>query len=322
MFRDFQIAYLEDRVALRERRRMSFVRQGVSYTLGQTARKIPHAAGNIEFDVTPVYEYGQSVVDELSRRRGSLTEAEITRKALHKNFSAFYTKSIAHVLHHMPCLNAFLENSLWRNGGTLFLAEDINLGFTVHTKFGVVRPFIHNPHLKDLATVSAEMRTLTRKTRRTDVNYLYVRCVREYLGTALRNLDLSSLKPLWLYLRHRLTNGALDPEFADVPLEDQLQPSEFIGTTSTLANIGMSIDGHQTLTCVPLPEVFMWGLGNVRFEPRVVDGEVVPRRIMTVCISFDHRALDGGDVFDVSDHLNRYFQNPELIFNWKPGDPI
>lgn len=322
MFRNFQIAYLEERVKLRERRRLSFVRQGVSYTMSQAAKQVPHVAGNVEFDVTPVYEYGQSVVDELSKRRGSLTPEELTRKALHKNFSAFYVKTIAHVMHHVPCLNAFLENSLWRNGGTLFLAKDINLGFTVHTKYGVVRPFIQNPHLKDLATVSAEMRDLTRRTRRTDVNHLYVRCFGEYLGTALRSVDIGALKFAWLYLRHRLTNGELDPDFADVPIEKQLQPSEFIGTTSTVANIGMSQQGHQTLTCVPPPEVFMWGLGHVRLEPKVVKGEVVPRQVMTICISFDHRALDGGDVFEANHHLNRYFENPELIFNWKPGDPI
>jgi len=322
MFRNFQIAYLENQVALRERRPLSFVRQGVSYTLSQTARQVPHAAGNIEFDVTPVYEYGKSVVEELSKRRGTLTPDEIRRKALHKNFSAFYIKTIAHVLYHVPCLNAFLENSLWRNGGTLFLAEDINLGFTVHTKYGVVRPFVKNPHLKDLATVSEEMRILTRKTRRTDVNHLYVRCFGKYLGTALRSVDVGSFKFLWLYLRHRLTNGHIDPEFADVPIEEQLQPEEFIGTTSTVANIGMSQEGHQTLTCVPLPEVFMWGLGHVRLEPRVVDGQVVPRYILPVCISFDHRALDGGDIFVGNEVMNRYIRNPQLIFDWKPGDPI
>jgi pyruvate/2-oxoglutarate dehydrogenase complex dihydrolipoamide acyltransferase (E2) component len=322
MFRNFQIAYLEKRVPLRERRRLSFVRQGVSYTLGQSARDVPHAAGNVDFDVTPVYEYGEKVVQELSQRRGTLTQEEITKKALHKNFSAFYIKTIAHVLHHVPCMNAFLENSLWRNGGTLFLAKDINLGFTVHTKYGVVRPFIKNPHLKDLATVSAEMRALTRKTRRTDVNQLYARCFKEYIGTAIRSVDLGSLKFAWIYLRESMTNGKLDPEFAHVPLEDQLQPSEFIGTTATVANIGMSQEGHQTLTCVPLPEVLMWGLGHVRLEPRVVNGEVVPRRVITICVSFDHRALDGGDIFEGNEHLNRYFQNPELIFNWKPGDPI
>jgi len=322
MFRNCQIAYLEERVPLRERRRLSFVRQGVSYALSQTARYVPHAAGNVEFDVTPVHEYGQKVIEELNQRRGTLTPEEIKKKALHKNFSAFYLKTIAHVLHNVPCLNAFLENSLWRNGGTLFLAEDVNLGFTVHTKFGVVRPFVNNPHLKDLVTVSGEMRSLTRRARRTDINHLYVRCFREYIGTAIRALDVGSLKLLWMYFRHRMMDGKIDPEFADVPVDDQLQPSEFIGTTSTVANIGMSVGGHQTLTCLPMPEVLMWGLGHTRWEPRVHNGEIVPRQIMTLCVSMDHRALDGGDVFEASEHLNRYFQNPELIFNWKPGDPV
>ena len=238
------------------------MRQGVSYALSQTARYVPHAAGNVEFDVTPVYEYGKKIVAELNERKGTLTKDEIAKKALHKNFSAFYLKTIAHVLHHVPCLNAFLENSLWRNGGTLFLAEDVNLGFTVHTKYGVVRPFVRNPHLKPLNEVSSEMRALTRRARRTDINHLYVRCFGEYMGTALRSVDVGSFKLMWMYLRHRLTNGHIDPEFADVPMDEQLQPSEFIGTTATVANIGMSVGGHQTLTCLPMPEVLMWGLGS------------------------------------------------------------
>ena len=36
--------------------KLSFVRQCVAFLL--SAREIPHAAGNVEFDVTPVVEYG------------------------------------------------------------------------------------------------------------------------------------------------------------------------------------------------------------------------------------------------------------------------
>jgi pyruvate/2-oxoglutarate dehydrogenase complex dihydrolipoamide acyltransferase (E2) component len=323
MFTDYKIAYARDAVKVRKRRRLSFLRQSVALVLSESASEIPHAAGQADYDVTPLLDYGERVIREMHSNGNKLTDAEIHEKALHKNYSAFFIKAIAHILEHVPAMNGFLDWSPLRTCGNFYESEDINLSFTVHTRFGVIKPIVRNPHKKTLSEVANEMRLLTRKCRRTDMNELYLRCGKEYFFSAVRQLDLTALKAGFIYLRARLFGGfGRDPRFLDVPEEKKLSPKDVLGATCTVANIGMSVRGAQTVTVIIPPEVCMWGLGYIHEEPRVVDGEIVPRHVMTVTLTFDHRALDGGDVFPIGDLMNHYIENPELIYKWKPGDEI
>ncbi len=320
MFQDYKIAYLRKHVRVREATPLSFLRQSVAYVLSESARRIPHAAVIIHFDVTPLVEYGKSKNEEGS---DSLDPKGILRRALNRNFSAFFIKTFAHALHHVPQMNGFLDYSPLRNGGTLYQAADINLSFTVHTKFGVIKPIVRNPHQKDLDTVAQEMRTLARKARRTDANELYMRTARTYVGIGLRELDFRALPAMWIWLRSALfSRAASEPSLRNVPEDEKLQVSDILGATCTIANIGMMFPGHQTVTVIIPPEVAMFGIGNLHLAPAVVDGKIVPRYVVTMSGTIDHRAYDGGEVFPIQEHIQRYIDNPALIYDWKPGDPV
>jgi pyruvate/2-oxoglutarate dehydrogenase complex dihydrolipoamide acyltransferase (E2) component len=322
MFRNFTISYARKNIRMRNIRKLSFQRQSVAFLLSISARKIPHAAGNVEFDVTPLYEYGQRVIDGMKASGAKHSADELTKMAVHKNFSAFYLKTIAHVLYHMPVMNSFMEWTPLRNGGNLYECEDICPSFTIHTTQGVMAPIVRNPHTKSVIDVANEMRILTRKARRTDMNELYRRCAWKYLGYALRELDLSGFTAGWLWAKSCLWPEPMADNVKDIPEEEKLQAEDVVGSTCTIANIGMSVNGWQTVTVIPPPSTFMWGIGLTRELPRVVNGEIVPRRIVTVAVTFDHRAMDGGDMFGFVDIMNDYIQHPERIFEWKPGDPV
>lgn len=322
MFRNFMITWAHDHIRMRKVHRLTFVRQSVAYLLSKAARQIPHAAGNVEFDVTPVVEYGERVIREIKSKGEKLSPDDITKMAVHKNLSAFYLKTVCHVMHHVPVMNGFFEWTPLRNGGRFHECEDIIPCFTVHTKRGVMAPIIRNPHLRSLVDVANEMRTLTRKARRTDMNQLYRDIAWEYLTYALKEMDFSGFTAAVLWFKSMLWPEPIDDEVRDTPPEEKLQPKDVIGSTVTIANIGMSIDGWQTVTVIPPPHVFMWGIGMTRLMPRVVKGQVVPRHVLTVCVSFDHRAMDGGHIFAFEEIMNGYFQNPERIFEYKPGDPV
>ncbi len=323
MFTDFQVAHLRRHCKVREARTLSPVRQVVGFLLSRSARYIPHAAGMSVFDATELVEYGKAEDERLGKTGRKLTQRELLRRAVHRNFSAFFLKALAHTMHHVPCLNAFIDYAPFKNGGKLYLSEDINLSFTVHTKFGVVKPVIRNPHLKTLEEVADEMRTLTRKARRTDIDQLYFRCAETFIGVSLKQLDFSGIPALWSYLREKWIRGVKpDPQFANVSPEDQLTVNDVLGATCTVANIGMMGHGHQTVTCIIPPEVSMWGIGDLHLAPAVVDGEVVPRYHITIVLTIDHRALDGGDVFPFRAVMNKYLREPALLYNWKPGDDI
>jgi pyruvate/2-oxoglutarate dehydrogenase complex dihydrolipoamide acyltransferase (E2) component len=322
LFQDYQIGYLRRNVKVREARKLSFLRESVAYVLSQSARKIPHAAATAQFDVTALVEYAKKTGSASDEGSDPKSEQAVLRRAIRKRFSAFFIKTIAHCLHHVPEMNAFLDYAPWRTGGTLYIADDINLSFTVDTKFGVIKPIIRNPHLKDLETVATEMRGLTRKARRTDPEELYRAAARSYVLSGLRQLDITAFPVLWVWLRSILSRHTPDPSTLDIPEEDKLQVRDILGSTCTVANIGMMIEGHQTVTVIIPPEVTMFGIGNLRQAPLVIDDKIVPRYVITIAGTIDHRAFDGGEGFPFYDKMKHYVDHPELIYEWKPGDEI
>ncbi len=72
----------------------------------------------------------------------------------------------------------------------------------------------------------------------------------------------------------------------------RLRGRELTEGTFTLSNLGMHGVSSFAAIIVP-PQVAILALGRAAPRPVVVDGEVVVRRVMTVTLSSDHRAVDG-----------------------------
>jgi pyruvate/2-oxoglutarate dehydrogenase complex dihydrolipoamide acyltransferase (E2) component len=291
--------------------------------LSQSARNIPHVGGVNQFDVTRLINYAKESSEEIQKNRADTPEKIRFKVAIRKNYSAFFLKVIAHSLYHAPTMNSFLDYRKWRSGGTLYLAEDINISYTINTKFGVIKPIIRNPHLKSIETVANEMRDLTRRARKTDANELYKRVAMEYIKTSLKQFNLKEISGMWMLLRALLWKPVkVEPSLKNIPEDQKLQVTDLLGATCTLASIGMETLGYQTVTAITPPELFMLGLGDLRLAPGVVDGQVVPRHMITVFATFDHRAFDAGALFPFLVQLKRYIDNPEKIYEWKQGDEI
>ncbi len=323
MFGDYKVSYIRNNIRIRESRELSFIRQSVSYMMAQSARTIPHAGGVVPFDVTPLVDYSRKSITTLQQREGETAEEFRLRKAVRKNFSAFFLKALAHSLFHTPLLNSVLEYRIWRDGGILHVAEDINIGYTVHTRFGVIKPIVRNAHEQKLTDVAEQMRRLTRRARKTDANELYRRAALAYFKSTLRELNFKELGGIWLVLRSLLwRRPEPHPDLENVPEEQKLQVEDILGVTATLANIGMATHGNQTVTVITPPEVMMFGLGEVHEEARVINGQVVPRHVAVMFCTFDHRAFDAGEVFPFFQHFQRYIDNPEKIYEWRPGDDV
>jgi len=66
------------------------------------------------------------------------------------------------------------------------------------------------------------------------------------------------------------------------------------GGTFTITNLG-GIGGTAFTPIVNWPEVAILGLSRARQEPVVRDGQVVPRLLLPLSLSYDHRVIDGAD---------------------------
>ena len=94
----------------------------------------------------------------------------------------------------------------------------------------------------------------------------------------------------------RLSVRELDAELdrlARAARESTLPPADLAGSTFTINNYGsLGVDGSAAI--INHPEVAILGLGRAIERPWVVDGAIVPRRILQLSLVFDHRVTDGG----------------------------
>jgi len=76
--------------------------------------------------------------------------------------------------------------------------------------------------------------------------------------------------------------------------ERSIPPRELLGATITLSNFGMLGGRHAALVIVP-PQVAILGAGRIARRPVVADGDIVAHRMMPLSLTFDHRAVTGGE---------------------------
>lgn len=94
--------------------------------------------------------------------------------------------------------------------------------------------------------------------------------------------------------------------------EGRADVEELQGGTFTVTNLG-SIGGTSFTPIVNFPEVAILGMGRSRQEPVVRDGRIEARLIMPVCLSYDHRVVDGADGARFTRHLVESLENPERL---------
>ena len=126
--------------------------------------------------------------------------------------------------------------------------------------------------------------------------------------------------------KHRIKGMSIKEkkEYLKIPASERLTAHDIEQGTVTVSNIGSVYPGQTGVTSlleiVP-PQVCAIAVGAVQDRALVVsDGDgyksVEARPVLPLCIAFDHRALDFGDVVPFIKRLDEIFDNPEIIRSW------
>ncbi|MCM3880942.1 MAG: 2-oxo acid dehydrogenase subunit E2 [Vicinamibacterales bacterium] len=125
--------------------------------------------------------------------------------------------------------------------------------------------------------------------------------------------------------------GLLVPVIRDIDKKDLFQIAEDIaqaaekarnrklslddmqGASITISNLG-SLGGGAFTPIVNWPEVAILGVSRARMEPVFVDGEFVPRFMMPLTLSYDHRVIDGADGVRMLRWIVEAVEQPALIW--------
>lgn len=91
--------------------------------------------------------------------------------------------------------------------------------------------------------------------------------------------------------------------------DGRLTPDALTGSTFTVTNSG----AFGSLLFTPIinqPEVAILGMGKVADTPVVRGGEIVVRKVMYLCLSYDHRVVDGAPAVQFLQAVKRRLEEP------------
>ncbi len=84
------------------------------------------------------------------------------------------------------------------------------------------------------------------------------------------------------------------------------------GGTFTITNLG-ALGGTGALPIINYPEVAILGVARAREEAVVRDGQIVPRLMLPLALTFDHRVADGADGARFAADVVRLLERPEQL---------
>jgi pyruvate dehydrogenase E2 component (dihydrolipoamide acetyltransferase) len=107
---------------------------------------------------------------------------------------------------------------------------------------------------------------------------------RGLLVPVIRDVDKKSLVDLSVELG----------QAAEKARERKIRPEDLQGGCFTITNLG-GMGGKHFAPIINHPEVAILGVGRGTTQPAYVDGELQPRMMLPLALSYDHRLIDGAD---------------------------
>ncbi len=95
--------------------------------------------------------------------------------------------------------------------------------------------------------------------------------------------------------------------------DNKITLAELSGSTITISSLG-SLGGIVSTPIINYPEVAIIGVNKIMTRPVYVDGAVLPRQIMNLSSSFDHRVVDGADAAAFIQRIKGLLETPALLF--------
>ena len=91
-----------------------------------------------------------------------------------------------------------------------------------------------------------------------------------------------------------------------------MQREDLVGSTFTISSLG-EMGGVLATPIINYPEVGVLGVHRLMQRPAVYEGEIVPRWLMNLSLSLDHRVVDGWDGAVFMQEMKKLLESPETI---------
>ena len=304
-------------MAKRERNvlRFNIQRKIVANMTTASWKNIPHVSYIYDADVTDFVEAYQKFDKE--------TPYKIT-------FNTVMLKALSEGIKAAPRINAHMhfEPKLVRGKLTFFDNIDISVPWTLPdgNMMTITMKDMGNKSLKEMVEYTDDINRRLKNTNLTEALYsVSIHDTMELLKSghiisAVQRLYGSKTNP-----RHRVTplQGREKEEYERIPESDRITRDDLKQGTITISNVGASakgISGALDMLMIIPPQICAIGISSLQRRPTVVTDEkgnekVEIRTILPMCICFDHRALDFGEVSPFIKKMEEIFKDPWLVMN-------
>ena len=221
---------------------------------------------------------------DVTRPRALLREhKERTGESL--SFTAFVLHCVGRAVAEDRLVHAYRD---WR--GRLVLFEDVDVNTIVEVEIEGRRfPLAH----------------VVRGTDRRSVRALHDE-IRAVQAKGDRNYDARAINAFRWYAR--LPGALRRLVYRVVPLN----PRWFKAISGTVSVTAVGMFGQGSGWGIPIPlHTLNLTLGGIAWKPRVVDGQIIPREMLSVTLSFDHDVVDGAPAARFAERLRRLVEGVE-----------
>ncbi len=101
-------------------------------------------------------------------------------------------------------------------------------------------------------------------------------------------------------------------KFAESAKTRTIDLADLKGGTFTITNVG-SIGGLYATPIINWPEAGILAMGRIYDKTVLAGKKFVPRKIMPLSVSFDHRIVDGAEAARFTNTLKEHLEDPELL---------
>lgn len=282
---------------------------------------IPHVAYNYEADVTDL------LVQLKKINAGRSIDKRITINTL-------MLKVIAEGLKASPQMNAHISYNQKLVRGRTDSFEEINISVPMIMPTGEMMTInVRGFEWMNLDNIGAKFADIRRRAENTILDEaMYEVSFANTLNELKKGRILKALGRLIGAKtgknKIKLLTGEARRKYYSISEKDRLTGRDIEQGTVTVSNLGSldrSLRGSVSLLEVIPPQVAAFGLGAI--QDKVVcatDSCGIKsadfRKIMPICIAFDHRALDFGDIVPFIKKCDSIFENPQIINDWIDSD--
>ncbi len=295
--------------------RFGIQRKIVANMTSESWQNIPHVSYLYEPDVTHFMEkfaeFKEKVGDEY-----------------HVTLNMVVLKAISEAIKAAPQLNAHIhfERKLVRGKITEFDNIDISVPWTLPdgNMMTITMKDMGNRSLKNISEYAEDINRKLEKTNLAEALYsvslhdTMESLKKGHIVKAVQRLYGSKTNP-----RHRVVTlkGEKKKEYDKIPDCDKITYTDLKQGTITVSNVGSisrGIPGEVGLLMIIPPQVCAIAIGAMQKKPIVVtnekgEDEIKASNILPICICFDHRALDFGEIKPFVAKLEEIFNNPEMV---------